>query len=94
MSLGASRCFQHHGLLMYHWGMRTTINLPEDLHRIASAIARDRAETLSQTLAELVRRALSSERSAEISISQKTGLPVVSLGTPITGEDVRTLEDE
>lgn len=80
---------------MLEWGtVRTTINLPEDLHRIASAIARDRSQTLSETLSDLVRRALSTEGPAEISISPKTGLPVVSLGQPLTGEDVRALEDE
>ena len=74
--------------------MRTTINLPEDLHRIAMAIARDRSQTLSQTLADLLRRAISPEMTPAISISQKTGLPVIALGTPITGEDVRALEDD
>ena len=74
--------------------MRTTIDLPDDLHRVASAIARDRRQTLSQTVADLLRRALSPDRSTSMSISPVTGLPTVGLGRTITSEDVRALEDE
>lgn len=74
--------------------MRTTIDLPEDLHRRALAIARDTSRTLSETVADLMRRGLGEGRPAEISRSPRTGLPVVRLGSIITTEDVRSLEDE
>jgi Arc/MetJ family transcription regulator len=74
--------------------MRTTIDLPDDLHRQAMSIARDTARTLSETVADLMRRALEQGRAAEISRSPRTGLPVVRLGTVITTEDVRALEDD
>lgn len=35
--------------------MRTTVDLPEDIHRIAGAIARDSGTTLSETIARLLR---------------------------------------
>lgn len=74
--------------------MRTTIDLPDDLHRQALSIARDTSRTLSETVADLMRRALGQGHSAEVTRSDRTGLPVVRLGTVITTEDVRALDDE
>jgi hypothetical protein len=74
--------------------VRTTIDLPEDLHRLAQAIARDTSRTLSETVAVLMRRGLGLGQAAEVSRSRVTGLPVVSLGTAISTEDVRELEDD
>lgn len=74
--------------------MRTTIDLPDDLHRVASAIARDQKMSLSATLAQLVRQALGGGEAAAVTISQRTGLPVVGLGQIITTDDVRALEDD
>lgn len=44
--------------------MRATIDLPEDLHKRALAIARDTARTLSETVADLMRRGLEHGRGA------------------------------
>lgn len=74
--------------------MRTTIDLPDDLSRRARAIARDTSRSLSATIADLVRRGLDDEAGAEIRVSDRTGLPVIHLGTVITSDDVRELEDE
>lgn len=77
--------------------MRTTIDLPDDLHSQAMAIARDTHRSFSATVACLVRRGLrqgSDPRGAESAQSPRTGLPTVTLGRPLTSEDVRTLEDE
>jgi hypothetical protein len=74
--------------------VRTTIDLPEDLHRLALAIARDTSRTLSETVADLMRRGLGSEPSAEVARSPRTGLPLIKLGTTISTEDVRSLEDD
>ena len=86
----------HHDALM-----RTTIDLPEDLHRIASSLARHTGRSLGQTVAELMRRGLQGpvqHHAAEaraFEIDQATGLPVVPGATrPITDDDVRALEDE
>ncbi len=78
----------------YDDDMRTTIDLPDDLHKQAMSIARDTSRTLSETVADLMRRGLGHGRTAEISRSERTGLPVVSLGTVITTEDVRALDDD
>ena len=74
--------------------MRTTIDLPEDLHQRVRAIARDTSRTFSETAAELMRRGLSRERPITVTISEVTGLPVVDLGIVITTEDVKALDDE
>ena len=74
--------------------MRTTIDLPEDLHKQALAIARDTSRTLSETVALLMRRGLGQSLAAEVSLSVRTGLPVLHLGTVITTEDVRSLDDD
>lgn len=74
--------------------MRTTIDLPEDLHRQALAIARDTSRSMSETVAELIRRGLGEQSPVSISQSDVTGLPVLHLGRTITSEDVRELEDD
>lgn len=74
--------------------MRTTIDLPEDLHRRARAIARDTGRTLSEIVADLMRRALEPGGEPEITLDPVTGLPVIDLGQVVTSEDVRRLEEE
>lgn len=75
--------------------MRTTIDLPEDLHRLASSLARDTSRTLSETVVDLMRRGLGQGAGdATVTSDPATGLPVVRLGTVITTEDVRALDDD
>jgi hypothetical protein len=74
--------------------MRTTVDLPEDLHAQAVAISRDTHRTLSETVAYLMRRGLGQGQPAVVETSPRTGLPVVHLGRTITTEDVRALEDD
>lgn len=74
--------------------MRTTVDIPDDLHAQAVAIARDTHQSLSQAVAALIRRGLSSGSSGEVSTSARTGLPVAHIGRTITTEDVRRLEDD
>lgn len=74
--------------------VRTTIDIPDDLHRQALAIACDTSRTLSEIVAELMRRGLGQGKSSQTSRSPRTGTPVVSLGKVITTDDVRSLEDD
>jgi hypothetical protein len=80
--------------LHYDVRVRTTIDLPEDLHSVLISVARDEGRTLNQVVAALLRRALRPGGSAAISTDDRTGLPVVRLGRTITSDDVRGLEDE
>jgi len=76
--------------------MRTTIDLPEDLHRQAAALARDRSWSLSKTVAWLMRRGLGEGLpSPEIGRDDLTGFPTVRVGRIITSEEVkRFLQEE
>ncbi|MGH9023312.1 MAG: antitoxin [Acidimicrobiia bacterium] len=74
--------------------MRTTIDLPDDLHRLATAIARDQRISLSEAVAMLLRRAIGASGDAEVATSERTGLNVLRLGRAITEEDARALDDE
>jgi hypothetical protein len=74
--------------------MRTTVDLPEDLHAQAVAISRDTHRTLSQTVTDLMRRGLGQGQHANVTTSARTGLPVVHLDRMVTTEDVRALEDD
>lgn len=84
----------HHDATMLGCAVRTTIDLPDDLHKQAQAIARDTHRTLSETVADLIRRGLRAGSSTSLSKDPRTGLPLVSVGTVVTSEDVRSLEDE
>lgn len=74
--------------------MRTTIDLPDDLHRVMTALARDRQQSLSKTVADILRRALQADGPATPTVDRRTGLRVVRVGRPITSDDVRALEDD
>lgn len=77
--------------------MRTTVDLPDDLHKQALSIARDTSRSLSETVADLMRRGLGPGQAAQPahpSRSSRTGLPVVGVGKVVTTEDVRSLEDD
>lgn len=83
--------------------MRTTLDLPDDLHRIATSLARHNKRSLGQVVAELMRRGLEAtavpanrvtEPQPFYRIDSLTGLPVVRSPRPITDDDVKALEDE
>ncbi len=77
--------------------MRTTVDIPDNLHRIALGLARHTGRSLSQAVAELIQRGLDarpSEFNAEpISVHAVTGLPVARSKRPISADDVKAIED-
>lgn len=76
--------------------MRTTVDIPEDLHRQVRSIARDANQSFSETAALLMRRGLGEHRESRIGRDPATGLAVLTLGTgrAITTDDVRALDDD
>jgi hypothetical protein len=81
--------------------MRTTIDLPPDLHHAVSSIASHARKSMNQTVADLIRRGLAHPSSpADPSVTPSfrvdalTGLPVMRSRRPVTVEDVRALDDE
>ena len=81
--------------------MRTTINLPADLHNAVTPIAAQSRKSMNQTVADLTRRALIQPATpfdptdnALVRVDQATGLPTVRSPWPVSAEDVRALEDD
>ncbi len=84
--------------------MRTTIDLPTDLHHAVRSIAAHSRKSMNQTVAELIRRGLAQAPNAAGGadaasrqgprIDAATGLPLIRSARPVSVEDVRALEDE
>ena len=93
-SPGPDRLHHDDADMMHH--MRTTVDLPADVHRRAQRLASERHQSLSATVAELTIRGLASlGESAEISIDPVSGFPVLALGRRVTSEEVAdALDDE
>jgi hypothetical protein len=71
--------------------MRTTVDLDEDILRVAKDIARDRDESLGRVLSDLARRGLKPPRRAT---TRRNGLPVFGRlpgAKPVTSEIVKEL---
>jgi hypothetical protein len=75
-------------------GMRTTINLPDDVYRAARSLAATKGILLGEALADLVRRQFSS---AHTRINTRKGFPcfvVPDQARPITLEQTLAAEDD
>ena len=72
--------------------MRTTIDLPSDLHELARQLAHDRKQSVSHVIGELIRLGLA--QSPPAIASGPRGMPSVSIGRAVTVEDVRSLDDD
>ncbi|MGD9584526.1 MAG: hypothetical protein AB7V26_12775 [Lysobacterales bacterium] len=76
--------------------MRTTIDLPEPLHRLAQSLARHSGRSLSAVISELAQRGLragAAEPVAEYRLHPGTGLPVVRSNRPISADDVAAADE-
>ncbi|MFW5785842.1 MAG: antitoxin [bacterium] len=72
--------------------MRTTLNLDEDILRIARQIAADQGISLGKVVSDLARRGLARNR-----MESRDGLPVFSVSEAaptFTGEDVASAEED
>ena len=80
--------------------MRTTIDLPDELHRVITSLASSNRKSLSQTAVDLMRRGLEVPQPGDRSLSNLpatsavTGLPLVHYPRVVTPDDVRVLDDE
>ncbi|MBS1849259.1 MAG: antitoxin [Actinobacteria bacterium] len=73
--------------------MRTTIDLPDDLHAVIRQLAHDRHEPLSRVAVDLMRRSLEAGTTHDLVIGPR-GLPIAFVGHPVTPEDVASLDDD
>lgn len=75
--------------------MRTTVDLPPAVHRRAVELAKARGQSLSATLAELTVRGLGQlDEPLRISVDERSGFPVVSVGRRITADEVSAVLDD
>jgi hypothetical protein len=83
--------------------MRTTIDLPDDLHRIISSLAMHRRRSMNVTAAELIRRGLTAmemqspsgrDAARKLALDPLTGLPAARLTRTVTPEGIQALDDE
>jgi predicted transcriptional regulator len=72
--------------------VRTTIDLPDDLHALARQLAHDNQRSMSDVVADLIRQGL--RRSPVETTPSARGMPVVSVGRAVTSDHVRSLDDE
>ncbi len=73
----------------------TTIDLPDEIHDAVLALALTRRQSLSETIAALIRREVGPRQApAEPMIKLIDGFPTLSIGRPITPDEVKELLDE
>jgi len=72
--------------------MRTTIDLADDLHELARRTAHGQRRSISSVIDEWLRRGLAG--STGHTQQGPLGFPVVTLGRPVTAEDVAASDDE
>jgi hypothetical protein len=71
--------------------MRTTVDLDEDVLRVAKDVARQRDESLGRVISELVRRALTPTQE---NVRVRNGVPILPRkpgAKPVTSEVVKDL---
>ena len=73
--------------------VRTTLSIDQGLYDIAVAIARDRRQSLSAVINELLRNGLTASIEEPLHVSQR-GFPSFRTHRRVTMDDVRSLEDE
>lgn len=75
--------------------MRTTVDLPPDVHRRVKEIAARRRTSLSNVIGDLAVRGLASlDDPDRVVASPVTGFPTISSGRGLTLEDVADLIDD
>lgn len=72
--------------------MRTTIDLADDLHELARRAAHGQRRSLSSVIDEWIRRGLTG--TAGQTQQGPLGFPVVTIGRPVTADDVAAVDDE
>lgn len=75
--------------------MRTTIDLPDDLHQLARQLAHDSNRSMSEVITQLLRSGLRQDPTPPTPPTRSArGMPMTAVGRPVTAEDVRSLDDD
>lgn len=70
--------------------MRTTVDLPDEVHQLARELAQQQSSTISRVLARLVADSLAPVPEPGRGVR---GMPTIAVGRVVTAEDVRSLDD-
>ena len=88
----------HNGIiaqLCYDAVMRTTLDIDQQSYRLAKAVAAQRGISLGKVVAEAIRAQFGNSGDPSSTVGRsEAGFPVLTIGRPITSEDVAELEDE
>ena len=75
--------------------MRTTIDLDPTAHRLAKILATQRNVSLGTIVSEAIMERYRAPEKTEMVIgTSEAGFPTISIGRPITSEEVRELIEE
>ncbi len=75
--------------------MRTTVDLPQAVHRRAVEIAKRTGQSLSAVIADLTVRGLSQlDVPVLVTTDERSGFPVISVGRRVTSDQVAVALDE
>lgn len=75
--------------------MRTTLDLDLRSYRLAKAIAAQKGVSLGKVVAEALLAHFGRTEAPSVELGKSAaGFPVLSIGRPVTAEDVAELEDE
>lgn len=75
--------------------MRTTVDLPPAALRRVRELAGQRGTSISSVIADLTVRGLAQlDLPIVVSADERTGLPLISLGRPITSAEVAAILDD
>ncbi len=74
--------------------MRTTIDLPTEIHDLARELAHQQNKSMSTVVTELIRAGLDSSTYRPAPQHASRAMPTISVGRTVSADDVRSLEDE
>jgi hypothetical protein len=75
--------------------VRTTLDIDQTTYRLAKAIAAQRGISMGKVVAEAIAAQYGeTNEPSDVIGRSEAGFPVLTIGRPITSEDVAELEDE
>ena len=75
--------------------MRTTLDMDDNSYRLAKAVASQRKLSVGKVVAEAIAAYYGTSEKPSTSIGRsRAGFPTVTIGRPITAEDVVEIENE
>jgi hypothetical protein len=75
--------------------MRTTLDIDQQSYRLAKAVSAQKGISMGRVVAEAILAQYGRSEPASVQVGHsEAGFPVLTIGRPITAEDVSDLENE